>query len=366
MNTSFQIGTILGIPIKLHITFLLILPVFALVFATNPAPFGFQDQSSPLINYLLSFTTTIFLFLCVLLHELGHSYIAQRYGVEIKDITLMLIGGVSSMEEIPRNPSQELKIAFAGPLVSLVIGFTLFIVNFLIASLIVSYASTSIYLMFNILGSINIVLGLFNLLPAFPMDGGRLLRAWYAKRMNYIQATHYAASVGKIFAFIMGVFGLFYNPWLILIAFFVYIGASEEDKATTVTVTLEKYLVSDVMTRDVISVSPYMSIENLLQFMLEHKHMGYPVMEGDSLKGIVTLTDVHKVPPLERAVLQVRDIMTTDVISLPVNAKASEAFKLMVSNNIGRLLVVDSTGSVVGILSRTDLMRAMMFYNEQL
>lgn len=366
MKTSFQIGKIFGIPIKLHITFLFILPVFALVFATNPAPFGFQDQATPLLNYLLSFTTTVLLFFCVLLHELGHSLVAQRYGVEIKDITLMLIGGVSSMEEIPRNPSQELKMAFAGPLVSIMIGFTIFLANFLVASLIASYAATPIYMMFNILSSINIVLGLFNLLPAFPMDGGRVLRAWYAKRMNYVQATHYAASVGKIFAFLMGIIGLFSNPWLILIAFFVYIGASEEDRSTTVTVTLEKYSVSDVMSPEVTSVSPYMNIEDLLHFMFEHKHMGYPVMEGNYLKGIVTLSDVHKVPSLERAVLQVRDIMTTTVISLTADAKASEAFKLMMSNNIGRVLVVDSTGSVVGILSRTDLMRAMMLSNEQL
>lgn len=366
MKTSFQIGTILGIPIKLHITFLLILPVFALVFATNPAPFGFLDQTTPLMNYLLSFITTVLLFLCVLLHELGHSYVAQRYGVEIKDITLMLIGGVSSMEEIPRNPSQELKMAFAGPLVSLLIGFTIFVSNFLAASVISSYAATPIYMMFNILSSINIVLGLFNLLPAFPMDGGRVLRAWYAKRMNYIQATHYAASVGKLFAFLMGIVGLFSNAWLILIAFFVYIGASEEDRSTTVTVTLEKYSVSDVMSPNVTSVSPDMTIDSLLHFMFEHRHMGYPVIEGNSLKGIVTLTDVHKVPPLERVVLQVKDIMTTSVVSLPVNAKASEAFKVMMSNNIGRVLVIDSAGSVVGILSRTDLMRAMMLSNEQL
>ncbi len=366
MKTSFQIGKILGIPIKLHITFLLILPVFSLVFATNPAPFGFQDLTTPLMNYLLSLITTILLFLCVLLHELGHSYVAQRYGVEIKDITLMLIGGVSSMEEIPRNPSQELKMAFAGPLVSLVIGFTIFVSNFLVASMINSYAATPIYMMFNILSSINIVLGLFNLLPAFPMDGGRVLRAWYAKRMNYVQATHYAASIGKIFAILMGIIGLFSNAWLILIAFFVYIGASEEDRSTTVTVTLEKYTVSDVMSPDVTSVPPDMTIDALLHFMFEERHMGYPVIEHNSLKGIVTLSDVHKVPPLDRAVLQVRDIMTTDVVSLNMSDKASEAFKLMMSNNIGRVLVVDSNGSVVGILSRTDLMRAMMLANEQL
>jgi Zn-dependent protease len=117
--------------------------------------------------------------------------------------------------------------------------------------------------MFNILGSINIVLGLFNLLPAFPMDGGRLLRAWYAKRMNYVQATHYAASIGKLFAFFMGIIGLFYNAWLILIAFFVYIGASEEDKSTTVTVTLRNIQFLMVMSPDV-----NISASRILQLML--------------------------------------------------------------------------------------------------
>ncbi|WP_407355171.1 CBS domain-containing protein [Methanolobus sp. WCC5] len=363
MNTSFKIGSIMGIPIKLHITFLLILPVFALVFATNPQPYGFADIGSTTMNYALSLLTTILLFGCILLHELGHSYIAKSYGVEIKDITLLLFGGVSSMEEIPREPSQELKMAFAGPLVSLIIGFGLLGLNIVTVNIMPSYENTSVYLMVGILATINIILALFNLLPAFPMDGGRILRAWYAKRMNYVKATHYAAYIGKMFAFFMAIIGLFFNAWLILIALFVYIGASEEDKSTTVTVSLEKYRVADVMTKDVLSVHPEMTVEELSHFMFEHKHLGYPVMKGNSLKGIVTFTDIRNVLPHERYANLVSDVMTKDVISLPLSANAAEAFKTMTMNNIGRVLVVDD-GTVKGILSRTDLMRLLMLSNE--
>ncbi len=363
MNSSLKIGSIMGIPVKLHITFLLILPVFALVFSINEYPLGFAGTTPVILNYALSLLTTILLFACILLHELGHSYIAKSYGVEIKDITLLLFGGVSSMEEIPREPSQELRMAFAGPLVSFIIGFILLGANYILASIASGYGGTSIWLMFYILGSINIVLGLFNLLPAFPMDGGRLLRAWYAKRMSYVKATHYAAGFGKMFAFLMGLVGLFFNPWLILIAFFVYIGASEEDKSTTISVLLEKYNVSDIMSEDVRTVSPDITVEELSKFMFENKHLGYPVMQGNSLKGIVTFTDIRNIIPTDRFATLVSDVMTRDIISVSPEDTASEAFKVMTLNNVGRLLVV-SDGELVGILSRSDLMRTMTLLNE--
>jgi Zn-dependent protease/CBS domain-containing protein len=363
MNSSYKIGSVMGIPIKVHITFLFILPIFALVFATNPQPYGFADIGSPAMTYGLSLLTTILLFVCVLLHELGHSYIAKGYGVEIKDITLMLLGGVSSMEEIPREPAHEFKMAFAGPLVSLIIGFVLLGLNIAFASSVPSYSATWVYLMVNILATINIVLAIFNLIPAFPMDGGRILRSIFARRMSYIRATHYAASVGKMFAFLMALIGVASNLWLVLIAFFVYMGASEEDKSTTVTVSLEKYKVGEVMSKDVISVEPEMKVEDLSHFMFENKHLGYPVIKGNSLKGIVTFTDIRNVLPHERYAVLVSDVMTRDVVTLPPDASAAEAFKVMTINNIGRILVVDGD-SVKGILSRTDLMRSLMLLAE--
>ncbi|MDD3043562.1 MAG: CBS domain-containing protein [Methanosarcinaceae archaeon] len=364
MNFSFKIGTIMGIPIKLHVTFLLILPVFAYVFASSPNPYGFQEVMPVTTRYTLSTLTALLLFVSILLHELAHSYLAKRYGVTIDSITLFLFGGVSSMEEMPRNPSQEAKMAFAGPFVSLVIGaICLFVYgNFLSSS--AELLENPAFKVIWILGVMNVVLGIFNLLPAFPMDGGRVLRSLYARKMSYVKATQSAAAVGKFFAILMAIFGILVgNLWFPLIALFIYVGATEEERSTLASVTLETVAVRDLMTKDVVSVPPSMSVEDLVHFMFENKHMGYPVIEGGLLKGIVSFTDVRRVPPLERPVLLVRDIMTKELVSVPSSAQAHEALKFISGRNIGRVLVIDD-GSLVGILSRTDLVRTLRLMSE--
>jgi predicted transcriptional regulator len=205
----------------------------------------------------------------------------------------------------------------------------------------------------------NLVLGIFNLLPAFPMDGGRVLRSLYSRKMSYVKATHRAVSVGKFFAILMAIFGIFVgNLWFPLIALFIYVGASEEEQSTQADVALGNILVKDIMTKNVIFVNPSMTVEDLVQFIFEKKHMGYPVMERGSLKGIVTFTDIEQVPYLERSITLVSDIMTTNVISVPSNAQANDVMKLIVSKNIGRVMVVDNE-LLVGILSRTDLVRIL-------
>ncbi|HJH32117.1 MAG TPA: CBS domain-containing protein [Methanosarcinaceae archaeon] len=363
MKMSFQIGQIMGIPIKLHITFLLALLLFVYVFASSPASFGYNDISPASTRYFLSFVTTILLFSSVLLHEIGHSYFARKYGVKIDSITLLLFGGVASMEEIPRNPAQEAKMAIAGPMVSFTIAAFCLLSNDVLSSLQPSFSDTYIFRVIWLIGYMNLAVGVFNLLPAFPMDGGRILRAWFATRMSYVKATQQAAYIGKMFAFMMGIFGLLVSPWLVLIAFFIYIGASEEARTTTLSVILEKVPVRKIMANDVVSVRPSMTIDDLFRFIFEKKHMGYPVIEGKSLKGIITFTDVHTVPAQERVNVLVSDVMTKDVITIPIDADASEALKLISIRNIGRLLVTDN-GSIVGIISRTDLVRALQLLGE--
>ncbi|MDD4619302.1 MAG: CBS domain-containing protein [Methanosarcina sp.] len=364
MKSSLKIGSVMGIPIRLHITFLLILPIFAYVFAINPQPFGFEGVEPPLIKYSLSVLTAILLFASIVLHELAHSYMAMRYGVKIESITLFLFGGVSAMEEIPRKPGQEAKMASAGPLTSLIIGFACLLIYGNLISPNPTLSQNPVYLIIWILGAMNLVLGVFNLLPAFPMDGGRVLRSFYARRMSYVKATQSAATVGKFLAILMAIFGILVgNLWFPLIALFIYVGASEEERSTRAEVTLENIQVKDIMTRDVVSVSPSMTVEDLIKFMLEKKHMGYPVMEEDSLRGIVTFTDAQNVPYLERPVIQVSDIMTRDIISVPPGAQASDVLRLISSKNIGRIIVIDN-GSVVGILSRTDLIRILRLKSE--
>lgn len=359
MKTSFQIGRIIGIPIKLHITFLLILPVFAWNFAVNPSPFGFSDQDLPL-RYVLSLAVAFSLFMCIILHELGHSYIAKKHGTKIQSITLFLFGGVSAMEEIPRDPKTELKMALAGPGVSFLISLLFMSIYLIFRSPGDSFIQINDpYLrLFWMISIINIMLGIFNLLPAFPMDGGRVLRAWLAQRTTYIKATREAAGIGKMFAIFMGIFGLFYNIWFLLISFFIYIGASEEEKSTEINVVLEGVKIREIMSKEVQSVNSGMSVEELVENIFRFKHMGYPVVDDGQLKGMVTFTDVQKVPKEQRKVVKVSQVMSKNIIGLQEDDDAVNALKLMTVNNIGRIIVKNGE-TISGIVSRTDIIRAI-------
>jgi len=232
MQSPLKIGSIMGIPIKLDTSLLLALPIYAYFSAINSQPFGFAEVEPPIVRYVLSAFTAIFLFTSVLLHELAHSYFAKRYGVNIYSITLLLFGGVASME-IPKRPGQEVKIAFAGPLTSLIISsICLFTYSYIISPN-PALSQNSVYLIIWIIGSMNLVIGIFNLLPAFPMDGGRMLRSLFAMKMSYVKATHNAASIGKFVAILMAIYGIYIGDlWLPLVALYIYGGASNEDRST--------------------------------------------------------------------------------------------------------------------------------------
>jgi Zn-dependent protease len=232
MQSPLKIGSIIGIPIKLYISLLLGLPLYTYFSAINSQPFGFAEVDPSVVRYALSALSAIFLFTSVLLHELAHSYFAKRYGVYINSITLSLFGGVASME-IPKKPGQEAMIAFAGPLMSLIIGsICLFTYRYIISPN-PALSQNSVFLIIWILGSMNLVLGIFNLLPAFPMDGGRMLRSLFAMKMSYVKATHNAASIGKFVAILMAIYGIYVGDlWLLLIAFYIYGSASNEDRYT--------------------------------------------------------------------------------------------------------------------------------------
>lgn len=235
MNSSLKIGNIMGIPIKLDTSFLLALPLSAYFSSINSQPFGFAGVEPSIVRYSLSALSAILLFVSVLLHELAHSYFAKRYGSNIDSITLFLFGGVASME-IPKKPRQETIVAFAGPLTSLIIGFfCLFTYIYIISPNPVLYQNP-VSLIIWILGSMNLMLGVFNLVPAFPMDGGRVLRSIFARKMSYAKATHSAASIGKFIAILMAIFGIYGKDiWLLLIALYIYGGASNEDRNIQIT-----------------------------------------------------------------------------------------------------------------------------------
>lgn len=370
MKSSLKIGSVLGIPVRLHITFLLILPLIAYTFAVGPTspgypfgPLGFSALSdNTLMQYGLGTLAAILLFVCVLVHEVAHSYVAKSNGIKISDITLYLFGGVSAMEEVPRNPSVELLMAIVGPLTSIVIGIIFGVLWFALPQTLWNSDTIGplVYLMFYL----NLALGIFNIIPAFPMDGGRVLRAFLAMRMPYIEATRIAVGFGKLFAYLMGILGLLMGLngiWFIIIAFFIYIAAGEEERATITSVVLEGVKVRDIMTKNVDTVDAGASVADLMKLMFDKKHLGYPVVENGRMVGIVSLSDVVKVPEDRRSAVHVRDVMTRNVITLKPDDDASEALQRISRFRIGRLVVVDGE-RIAGIISRSDLVRDLELY----
>lgn len=355
-------------PLYLHITFLIILPLFIYVFSDPPnqvkilgIPLTFKDlATTTTVKYVFGTIAAIIFFITVLLHEVAHSYLAMRYGVKVKGITLMIFGGVSSMEEMPRLPQQEWRMAFAGPMTSLAAGLVCWLAMYGVDALnSSSIVVQGIAILLGIMALYNVLLAGFNLIPAFPMDGGRVLRAWYAFHSDFLEATQKAVRVGKFFAIAMAIFGIFtLDFFLIIIALFIYIGAAEEEQATTITESLHGVTLGQIMTTQVRTVHPDTTIQDLHNLMLTTRFMGFPVVENDRLVGIVTLSDTHKIPRDRTHIATVRDIMTRKVITGTPEMDASKALFMMSESKIGRLVIVQN-GRVAGIVTQKDLLRTV-------
>jgi len=372
MEGSLKIGRLFGIPIYLHFTFLLVIPLFAWIigsqiettiqllgqiFSVTIDPSLITRGPGP---YLLGALVALGLFAGVLVHEIAHSLVAKKKGIRINNITLFLFGGVSSMEEGTPDPKVELPMALAGPLTSLGLGIISIGIIYLIPLIVGSPGVAGVLVfLFAYLGLLNVILFGFNLLPAFPMDGGRVLRAFLAQRMPVTQATRIASQIGKGFAVFFGIFGfLAFNPILIIIAFFIYIGASQESSAARYTSLLQDLTLGAVMSTPVMTVSPQTPVPEMLEQMYTTKHLGFPVVDRGMVVGVITLSDLHRASPIDRDALQVRDLMTRQVISLPPQAPVAEALRLMSEKNIGRIPVLED-GNLVGLVTRTDIIKVM-------
>jgi Zn-dependent protease/predicted transcriptional regulator len=372
MEGSLKIGRLFGIPIYLHFTFLLVIPLFAWIIGSQIETtvqllariFSVTIDPSLItmgaVPYLLGALIALGLFAGVLVHEIAHSLIAKRRGIRINNITLFLFGGVSSMEEGTPDPKVELPMALAGPLTSLGLGILSIGIIYLIPLVIGAPGIAGVLVfLFAYLGLLNVILFGFNLLPAFPMDGGRVLRAYLAQRMPVTQATRIASEIGKAFAIFFGIFGfLAFNPILIIIAFFIYIGASQESSAVRYTSLLQDLTLGAVMSTPVMTVSPQTQVPVMLEQMYATKHLGFPVIDRGIVVGMITLSDLHRASPIDRDALQVRDLMTRQVVSLPPQAPVAEALRVMSERNIGRIPVLED-GNLVGLVTRTDIIKVM-------
>jgi Zn-dependent protease/CBS domain-containing protein len=374
---GIKIGSAFGIPIRLNWTFLLVLPLFAfligrdvsviagMIGGTLPAEIDVALLEEGYLPWILGFASVVGLFVGVLLHELGHSIVAMRYGYEIDSITLWLLGGLANFADIPDDWRHEFWIAIAGPIVSVGVGVVCYVAIVATSGLPqdalgIAGGVSAVRFVVGYLAVLNVVLAVFNMLPAFPMDGGRVLRALLARNMPHAVATQRAASIGKVFAFMLAVVGLFSNWFLIFLALFIYIAASGEAQQTTLAAAFEDVTVADVMTprSELDVVAEETTVAELMDRMFRERHTGYPVMRGDSLVGMVTLSDAREVKEVERDAYRVEDVMETDVVTVTPETDAMEAIQTMQRNDVGRLPVMDESGELVGLISRTDLMTA--------
>lgn len=280
MKWSFRLGRFLGIDVRVHATFFILLAFIAVAYWLPSGNFG--DALGGLAFFLA-------LFVCVLLHEYGHALAARRYGVGTHDITLLPIGGVARLERMPDSPGQELWIALAGPAVNVVIAGLLALGLALSghAGMLTSVDAMNGSFTARLL-AVNLFLVAFNLVPAFPMDGGRVLRAVLAMRLNYARATRIAANVGQAVAVIFGLVGLLGNPMLVLIALFVWIGAGEEAAAAEMKDALSGIQAHEAMITDFVALTPRESVGAAARLLLAGSQRDFPVIEEGTVVGILT------------------------------------------------------------------------------
>jgi len=282
MKASLYIGRPFGIKVTVHWTFFILIAYIIYINIKNGSSFAEMSES-------VLFVLTIFG--CVILHELGHSLAAKRYGIITRGITLLPIGGVASLTKIPEEPQKELFVAIAGPLINLTIALILFFILLLGGfdfSLLFSFQYLNRAAFLPALLIVNLMLFFFNLVPAFPMDGGRLLRAGLGFRFSRLQATRVAARIGQLFAIFFAIWGLFNNPFLILIAVFVFIGAQAELQDVQSKSMLEGKKINDLLMRNFTPLNPGMPLKQVVDILLNGQEEEFIILDDNKVVGILT------------------------------------------------------------------------------
>ncbi|PYY05842.1 MAG: site-2 protease family protein [Acidobacteria bacterium] len=284
MKWSWKIGTFAGVALYMHATFPLLLGWIALTH---------WMQSHGLLPALLGISLTVALFVCVVLHEYGHAFAARRFGIATKDITFLLIGGIARLERIPEKPEHELWVALAGPAVNVALASVLGIYLLFSGHFepVRQIGLTHGMFLERILFA-NLFLAGFNLIPAFPMDGGRVLRALLAKRMEYKQATRIAAGVGQGSAVILGFIGLFTNPFLVFVALFVWISANQEAALVETKSALGSVLAKDAMIPEFRTLSPQDELSKAVTLVLDGWQQDFPVVDQGRVVGMLLRSDM--------------------------------------------------------------------------
>jgi Zn-dependent protease/CBS domain-containing protein len=365
LNANVRLFRLWGIPVEINASWVLVLVFMTWTFATNYYPFYFPETFSGAELWILGFLTAIFLFLSILMHEFSHSIVAVKSGIPIKKITLFMFGGVARMERDVESPLDELKTAAAGPAMTV-----LFVGVFFALSRIFERSTIPHALVYSLM-RINMVVLVFNMIPGFPLDGGRILRAglWY-RSGNFIRATRIASGVGKVFAVFLVLLGFLYiflgsfigGLWMIFIGFFLHQAAQSGYMTAALKESIAHLRVSDIMRTGVVTVAAGTTLRTLVdEYFLKHHFNAYPVLHEGRLIGIVSLADVKRVDREDWSHVTVERVMRDDVAGFALHPydQADRVVDLIMRKGIGRLPVLDDTGAVVGIVTRGDLMEAL-------
>lgn len=343
MRWSYRIGQIAGTDIKVHVTFLLVVGWWAILGYEEGGPSGALTSALALLA----------LFACILLHEFGHILMARRFGVRTPDVILLPIGGVARLERIPDEPRQELLIALAGPAVTLAIAVLLYLILRLSGSNVdVIQLSENQPFLAQLL-TINVYLLLFNLIPAFPMDGGRVLRALLASRLGLLRGTRIAASLGQMLAVAGGLYGITKPaPLLVLVAFFVFLGANAEATAVETRAAGQGLQVKQMMVTDFRTIPIHATLNQAVDLLLSGEQREFPVVDNlGRTEGILTRDNLIRGLSQRGAESTVAEAMTPGVPSVSPTLSFQEALDRLRSSRLPALPVIDGGGALVGLLT---------------
>jgi len=358
MKSSLHLGRIAGIKIRVHWTFMFL--IAWIVFLE-------LSRGNGLTAILWSTSFILVLFFCVVLHELGHALTARKYNIGTRQITLLPIGGVASLEAMPDEPREELMVALAGPAVNIVIALALyFIVPFedflnqdpeaLEQALSSINAGNFIFLLF----TANILLAVFNMIPAFPMDGGRVLRAILSMKMDRVRATQIASVLGQGVAFFLFFYGLLANPILILIAIFVFFGAKGENMMIQQLALLKDHKLGEAMMTEITVFSPDDTLGDVIEKILSGTERDFVVAEDDEVVGILLQTDLMQAIKNRDTGIRVGDIMRKDFTILNADAKMTEIYRIIYSTD-KQFFPVYQESKLAGAIDMNNINEFMIF-----
>jgi Zn-dependent protease len=358
LKGAWKIGTIMGIPIRIHFSWLIVFGLLTWLLSSRYFPQVTPDL--PFVSYWISgVLAALLLFASVAFHELAHSYVAQKYRLTIESITLFIFGGVAQLKGDPPHPRAEFWIAIAGPLSSFFLSAFFYI-------LMMSTAGGSKPL-FAYLAQINFIIGVFNLIPGFPMDGGRVLRsAIWGKKKDYFYATQKASSIGRgigLFFIFFGLFSIFTGGmgglWLMFIGWFLYSAAQASYQQSTLQETLSGIKVKDIMVKDIVTLNPSVSLDEAVnQYFLRHGYGGFPVIDEGKFLGIITLKEVKNVPREDWGKTKVSEVYVRHdkKWEVFVNDDVTKALELMIKEDKGRIVVTERD-KIIGLITRNGIAR---------